>query len=161
MGDSFCPLLLPSLTLFFQRPLLCLSVVYVYYFFCRFSPSSSCRSVTQISLFLSHSWDCPRKYSYTFSPFPSCVLLLTFLCYFSFLIRYSHPSLSFTHFFSSSHHSRVVSTDELFPLRAPFLSMEPCIGKFLELCDPNNDQQITLIEWGQCLDVPQGMSLCH
>lgn len=50
---------------------------------------------------------------------------------------------------------RTVSADELFPLRAPFLSMEPCIGKFLyEDCDPNQDRKVTFFEWSQCLKVP-------
>ncbi|KAI1296930.1 Sparc [Halotydeus destructor] len=48
-------------------------------------------------------------------------------------------------------HDRTVSRHELFPLRAPFLSMEPCISDFLNLCDSNNDHKVTLVEWGQCL----------
>ena len=65
----------------------------------------------------------------------------------------------FPHFFliDSFLANRTVSADELFPLRAPFLSMEPCIAKFLnENCDPNQDGQITLHEWGQCLGVHMG-----
>lgn len=46
---------------------------------------------------------------------------------------------------------RFVSRHELFPLRAPLLSMEPCIAEFLDKCDSNQDHKITLKEWGLCL----------
>lgn len=46
---------------------------------------------------------------------------------------------------------RHISRHELFPLRAPLLSMETCISNFLDNCDSNNDHKITLVEWGQCL----------
>ncbi|XP_074602114.1 secreted protein, acidic, cysteine-rich [Brevipalpus obovatus] len=52
-------------------------------------------------------------------------------------------------------HDRKVSRHELFPLRAPLLSMEPCIAKFLDSCDPDGDHKVTLIEWGKCLEVAQ------
>ncbi|XP_054160824.1 SPARC-like [Oppia nitens] len=48
-------------------------------------------------------------------------------------------------------HDRQVSRHELFPLRAPLLSMESCISDFLNGCDPNDDHKITLVEWGECL----------
>jgi hypothetical protein len=48
-------------------------------------------------------------------------------------------------------HDRTVSRHELFPLRAPFLSMEPCISDFLNACDSNGDHKVTLVEWGHCL----------
>lgn len=48
-------------------------------------------------------------------------------------------------------HDRHVSRHELFPLRAPLLSMETCISQFLDNCDANSDHKITLVEWGQCL----------
>jgi hypothetical protein len=48
-------------------------------------------------------------------------------------------------------HDRHVSRHELFPLRAPLLSMESCISEFLNNCDANDDHKITLVEWGQCL----------
>lgn len=48
-------------------------------------------------------------------------------------------------------HDRHVSRHELFPLRAPLLSMESCISDFLDNCDSNNDHKITLVEWGECL----------
>jgi len=51
---------------------------------------------------------------------------------------------------------RVVSRHELFPLRAPLLSMEPCIAEFLDKCDSNADNKITLFEWGSCLGAEQG-----
>lgn len=34
--------------------------------------------------------------------------------------------------------------------------MEPCIAKFLDSCDPNGDHQVTLVEWGKCLNVDKG-----
>ncbi|XP_027195422.2 SPARC-like [Dermatophagoides pteronyssinus] len=48
-------------------------------------------------------------------------------------------------------HDRYVSRHELFPLRAPLLSMESCISDFLDGCDSNADHKITLVEWGKCL----------
>lgn len=48
-------------------------------------------------------------------------------------------------------HDRAVSRHELFPLRAPLLSMEHCIAPFLNSCDKDDDHTITLKEWGQCL----------
>lgn len=52
---------------------------------------------------------------------------------------------------------RLVSQDELFPLRAPFTVLEPCISPFLSVqCDPDGDGEISLAEWGQCLDIPPG-----
>jgi hypothetical protein len=48
-------------------------------------------------------------------------------------------------------HDRHVSRHELFPLRAPLLSMESCISSFLDGCDANDDHKITLVEWGKCL----------
>ncbi|CAG2115529.1 unnamed protein product [Medioppia subpectinata] len=48
-------------------------------------------------------------------------------------------------------HDRHVSRHELFPLRAPLLSMETCISDFLDNCDENSDHKITLVEWGKCL----------
>ncbi|KAH8312678.1 hypothetical protein KR044_012130 [Drosophila immigrans] len=48
---------------------------------------------------------------------------------------------------------RSVSRHELFPIRAPLVSLEHCIAPFLESCDSNNDHRITLIEWGACLEL--------
>lgn len=48
-------------------------------------------------------------------------------------------------------HDRFVSRHELFPLRAPLLSMESCISDFLDGCDADEDHKITLAEWGKCL----------
>lgn len=53
-------------------------------------------------------------------------------------------------------HHRFVSRHELFPLRAPLLSMEPCISEFLSKCDSNSDHKITLKEWGHCLGAKDG-----
>jgi hypothetical protein len=49
-----------------------------------------------------------------------------------------------------------VSRHELFPIRAPLLSLEHCIAPFLENCDSNNDHRITLKEWGKCLGLEDG-----
>ncbi|RWS03806.1 SPARC-like protein [Dinothrombium tinctorium] len=71
----------------------------------------------------------------------------------------SHSPSAFHSIFtssSSSSYARFVSRHELFPLRAPLLSMEPCITNFLDNCDANDDHKITLIEWGKCLGAPEG-----
>ncbi|KAG0412794.1 hypothetical protein HPB47_010061 [Ixodes persulcatus] len=52
-------------------------------------------------------------------------------------------------------HDRAVSRHELFPLRAPLLSMEHCIAPFLNNCDQNDDHTITLKEWGECLGLEE------
>eukprot|EP00094_Tigriopus_californicus_P004981 TCALIF_04797-PA protein Name:"Similar to ost-1 SPARC (Caenorhabditis elegans)" AED:0.18 eAED:0.18 QI:0/0.71/0.75/0.87/0.85/1/8/109/286 len=46
-----------------------------------------------------------------------------------------------------------VSRHELFPVKAPLQSLEHCIGDFLEGCDVDGDHQITLKEWGACLNL--------
>jgi len=46
---------------------------------------------------------------------------------------------------------RSVSRHELFPIRAPLVSLEQCIAPFLKSCDSNDDHRITLVEWGACL----------
>ncbi|KAL5283592.1 SPARC family protein [Megaselia abdita] len=48
---------------------------------------------------------------------------------------------------------RSVSRHELFPIRAPLVSLEHCIAPFLEICDSNNDHRISLKEWGRCLEL--------
>jgi len=53
-------------------------------------------------------------------------------------------------------HDRSVSIHELFPIRAPLMSLEHCIAPFLESCDPNDDHRITLQEWGKCLQLDEG-----
>lgn len=50
---------------------------------------------------------------------------------------------------------RSVSRHELFPIRAPLVSLEHCIAPFLESCDPNGDHRITLKEWGDCLELDE------
>ena len=47
--------------------------------------------------------------------------------------------------------NRKVSRHELFPIRAPLMALEHCIGPFLDSCDVDNDHFITLNEWGTCL----------
>lgn len=49
-----------------------------------------------------------------------------------------------------------MSRHELFPLRAPLLSMESCISDFLDDCDADEDHKITLVEWGKCLGASPG-----
>lgn len=50
-------------------------------------------------------------------------------------------------------HDRKVSRHELFPIRAPLMALEHCIGPFLDSCDVDDDHFITLGEWGACLDL--------
>lgn len=45
---------------------------------------------------------------------------------------------------------RAVSRHELFPIRAPLVALEHCIGTFLDSCDPDDDHYITLKEWAKC-----------
>lgn len=52
-------------------------------------------------------------------------------------------------------HDKSVSIHELFPIRAPLMSLEHCIAPFLESCDPNKDHRITLDEWGKCLQLEE------
>lgn len=52
-------------------------------------------------------------------------------------------------------HDRSVSIHELFPIRAPLMSLEHCIEPFLKSCDPNDDHRITLKEWGSCLQLEE------
>jgi len=48
---------------------------------------------------------------------------------------------------------RVVSRHELFPIRAPLLTLEHCISPFLDSCDPDDDHNVTLKEWASCLEL--------
>ncbi|XP_041968828.1 SPARC [Aricia agestis] len=50
---------------------------------------------------------------------------------------------------------RFVSRHELFPIRAPLMSLEHCIAPFLDLCDEDNDHRISLAEWGKCLQLDE------
>jgi hypothetical protein len=36
------------------------------------------------------------------------------------------------------------------------MPMESCIKPFLKLCDADDNNQITLMEWGQCLGLSVG-----
>lgn len=54
-----------------------------------------------------------------------------------------------------SPHDRSVSIHELFPIRAPLMSLEQCIEPFLKSCDPNHDHRISLKEWGNCLQLDE------
>jgi len=51
-------------------------------------------------------------------------------------------------------HDKQVSRHELFPIRAPLMTLEHCIAPFLDSCDADNDHRITLREWGTCLEIP-------
>lgn len=46
---------------------------------------------------------------------------------------------------------RSVSRHELFPIRAPLMSLEHCIAPFLDSCDADSNHKITLKEWAKCL----------
>lgn len=48
---------------------------------------------------------------------------------------------------------KTISRHELFPIRAPLLTLEHCIAPFLESCDENDDHRINLKEWGKCLEI--------
>ncbi|XP_063699329.1 SPARC [Culicoides brevitarsis] len=48
---------------------------------------------------------------------------------------------------------KTISRHELFPIRAPLLTLEHCIAPFLETCDENDDHRISLKEWGKCLEI--------
>ncbi|CAD7090431.1 unnamed protein product [Hermetia illucens] len=50
---------------------------------------------------------------------------------------------------------RSVSRHELFPIRAPLVSLEHCIAPFLESCDKDDNHRITLKEWGNCLELDE------
>lgn len=52
-------------------------------------------------------------------------------------------------------HDNTVSRHELFPIRAPLVTLEHCIAPFLESCDPNGDHRISLQEWGKCLQLEE------
>lgn len=49
---------------------------------------------------------------------------------------------------------RIVTRSEFFPLIAPLKPLEHCIGDFLDKCDQDSNGEITLQEWGHCLDLP-------
>jgi hypothetical protein len=55
----------------------------------------------------------------------------------------------------SKPHNREVSQHELVPLIAPVMPMESCIKPFLDKCDTNDDQKISLSEWGMCLGLKE------
>ncbi|XP_054263705.1 SPARC [Macrosteles quadrilineatus] len=52
-------------------------------------------------------------------------------------------------------HDRSVSRHELFPIRAPLMSLEHCIAPFLDLCDVDDNHRITLTEWAKCLELEE------
>lgn len=53
---------------------------------------------------------------------------------------------------------RSVSRHELFPIRAPLMSLEHCIAPFLDKCDADGNHKITLQEWATCLELEQVMT---
>jgi len=52
-------------------------------------------------------------------------------------------------------HDRSVSRHELFPIRAPLMSLEHCIAPFLNSCDTDNNHRISLTEWAKCLQLDE------
>jgi len=52
-------------------------------------------------------------------------------------------------------HDNSVSRHELFPIRAPLMSLEHCIAPFLDSCDVDDNHRITLKEWGKCLQLEE------
>ncbi|XP_022907618.1 SPARC [Onthophagus taurus] len=50
---------------------------------------------------------------------------------------------------------RSVSRHELFPIRAPLMSLEHCIAPFLDSCDVDDDHRIALEEWTKCLGIEE------
>lgn len=50
---------------------------------------------------------------------------------------------------------RSVSRHELFPIRAPLMSLEHCIAPFLDACDADSNHKITLKEWAKCLELEE------
>lgn len=59
-------------------------------------------------------------------------------------------------FFNCYNDFRQVTKQELIPLTAPVIPMESCIEPFLDGCDKDNDQMITIKEWGMCLGLKRG-----
>jgi hypothetical protein len=51
--------------------------------------------------------------------------------------------------------SSSVSRHELFPIKAPLMSLEHCIAPFLDSCDVDDNHRITLKEWGKCLEIEE------
>lgn len=50
---------------------------------------------------------------------------------------------------------RSVSRHELFPIRAPLMSLEHCIAPFLNKCDADDNHLISLKEWAKCLELEE------
>nr|CAH7739719.1 unnamed protein product [Callosobruchus chinensis] len=50
---------------------------------------------------------------------------------------------------------RSVSRHELFPIRAPLMSLEHCIAPFLDSCDSDDNHRITIKEWAKCLELQE------
>ncbi|XP_038060257.1 SPARC-like [Patiria miniata] len=44
-----------------------------------------------------------------------------------------------------------LSESELMPMRAQLLPMEPCTDAFIASCDTNDDDLISIVEWGTCM----------
>jgi hypothetical protein len=53
-------------------------------------------------------------------------------------------------------HDKEVTHHELIPITAPVMPMESCIKPFLKSCDTNNNNKISLQEWGKCLGLQKG-----
>ncbi|XP_071808799.1 SPARC-like [Asterias amurensis] len=48
-----------------------------------------------------------------------------------------------------------LSDEELLPMRAQLLPMEPCTDAFIAGCDTNDDDLISIIEWGKCMGLTE------
>lgn len=53
-------------------------------------------------------------------------------------------------------HDKYVTHQELIPITAPVIPMESCIKPFLSSCDTDDNDKITLKEWGKCLGLKEG-----
>jgi len=52
-------------------------------------------------------------------------------------------------------HDKKVTNQELIPETAPVMPMESCIKPFLEKCDADHDEKISIKEWGKCLGLKE------
>jgi len=55
----------------------------------------------------------------------------------------------------SKPHDKAVTNQELIPIIAPVMPMESCIKPFLKSCDKDNNDNISLKEWGKCLGLKE------
>ena len=59
-------------------------------------------------------------------------------------------------------HDNVVSRHELFPVRAPLVTLEHCIGDFLDKCDSNADHDISFnVSFKRCYLIGHKVIVSH